>query len=184
MVTFTATVPSGATGTIQFRDSAANLGGPVTIAGGVAAFAISTLSAGTHLDHGRLQWRYESHGCDLGRVDSTGHPGDPDGDGQQQHAHLQSTQCNAWIHDHRIRRQRHAGELGHRHAHSVDRGDAGLTGRQLSDCGRAGFAGRIELHLRVREWCADRDQSDARNRRDYGLSPWPLRSTPLPGARV
>ena len=49
MVIFTATVPSGATGTIQFRDSAANLGGPVIIAGGVAAFPISTLSAGTHL---------------------------------------------------------------------------------------------------------------------------------------
>jgi hypothetical protein len=49
MVVFTATVPSGATGTIQFRNSAANLGGPVTIAGGVAAFPISTLPAGTHL---------------------------------------------------------------------------------------------------------------------------------------
>ena len=73
MVTFTATVPSGATGTIQFRDSAANLGGPVTIAGGAAALSIGTLSAGTHLDHGRLQWRYESHGCDLGRADATGH---------------------------------------------------------------------------------------------------------------
>ena len=49
MVTFTATVPSGATGTIQFRDSATNLGGPVTIAGGAAALSIGTLSAGTHL---------------------------------------------------------------------------------------------------------------------------------------
>ena len=50
MVSFTATVPSGATGTIQFRNSAANLGGPVTIAGGVAAFPISTLPSGTHLN--------------------------------------------------------------------------------------------------------------------------------------
>ncbi len=49
VVTFTATVPSGATGTIQFRDRAANLGGPVTISGGAAAFSIGTLSAGTHL---------------------------------------------------------------------------------------------------------------------------------------
>jgi Bacterial Ig-like domain (group 3) len=48
IVTFTATVPSGVTGTIQFRNGAVNLGGPVTIAAGVAAFATSTLAPGTH----------------------------------------------------------------------------------------------------------------------------------------
>jgi MBG domain (YGX type)/Bacterial Ig-like domain (group 3)/FG-GAP-like repeat len=47
-VTFTATVASGASGTIQFRDGSANLGGPVTLAGGVAAYATSALAAGTH----------------------------------------------------------------------------------------------------------------------------------------
>jgi MBG domain (YGX type)/Bacterial Ig-like domain (group 3)/FG-GAP-like repeat len=47
-VTFAATVPSGATGTIQFRDSSADLGGPVALAGGVAAYATSALAAGTH----------------------------------------------------------------------------------------------------------------------------------------
>ena len=47
-VTFTATVPSGATGTIQFKDGAVNIGGPVTIAGGVAAFATSALMRGSH----------------------------------------------------------------------------------------------------------------------------------------
>ena len=47
-VTFTATVPSGATGTIQFRAGAANLGSPVTIAGEVAAFATRALTPGAH----------------------------------------------------------------------------------------------------------------------------------------
>ena len=47
-VTFTATVASGATGTIQFKDGAANLGGPVTLAGGVATFTTSALMRGTH----------------------------------------------------------------------------------------------------------------------------------------
>ena len=45
---FTATVPSGATGTIQFRNGAVNLGAPVTIAAGVAAIATTTLTPGTH----------------------------------------------------------------------------------------------------------------------------------------
>jgi sugar lactone lactonase YvrE len=48
VVTFTATVPSGATGTIQFMSGAVNLGGPVTIAAGVAAFATRALTQGTH----------------------------------------------------------------------------------------------------------------------------------------
>jgi Big-like domain-containing protein len=48
LVTFTATVPSGATGTIQFMNGAVNLGGPVTIAAGVAAFATYALTQGTH----------------------------------------------------------------------------------------------------------------------------------------
>ena len=47
-VTFTATVASAATGTIQFKDGTANLSGPVTLAGGVAAFATSALMQGTH----------------------------------------------------------------------------------------------------------------------------------------
>jgi len=47
-VTFTATVPSGATGTIQFMDGTANVGGPVTLAGGVAAFTTNALMQGTH----------------------------------------------------------------------------------------------------------------------------------------
>ncbi len=48
IVMFTATVPSGATGTIQFRNGAVNLGAPVTIAAGVAAIATTTLTPGTH----------------------------------------------------------------------------------------------------------------------------------------
>ncbi|HEY6376298.1 MAG TPA: Ig-like domain repeat protein [Edaphobacter sp.] len=47
-VTFTATVPSGATGTIQFKDGGANVGAPVTLAGGVATFTTSALMQGTH----------------------------------------------------------------------------------------------------------------------------------------
>jgi hypothetical protein len=47
-VMFTATVPSGATGTIQFRNGAVNLGAPVTIASGVAAIATTSLITGTH----------------------------------------------------------------------------------------------------------------------------------------
>ncbi len=48
-VTFTATVPSGATGTIQFKDgTGTNLGAPVTLAGGVATVVASALTAGTH----------------------------------------------------------------------------------------------------------------------------------------
>jgi len=45
---FTATVSSGATGTIQFRNGAVNLGAPVTIAAGVAAIATTSLTPGTH----------------------------------------------------------------------------------------------------------------------------------------
>jgi Bacterial Ig-like domain (group 3)/MBG domain (YGX type)/FG-GAP-like repeat len=48
IVMFTATVPSGATGTIQFRNGALNLGAPVTIAAGAAAIATTTLTPGTH----------------------------------------------------------------------------------------------------------------------------------------
>ncbi len=51
-VTFTATVMSGAgtpTGTVQFKDGAANLGAPVALNGsGVAQFSTSSLSIGTH----------------------------------------------------------------------------------------------------------------------------------------
>jgi Bacterial Ig-like domain (group 3)/IPTL-CTERM motif len=48
-VTFTATVTGTTpTGTVQFKDGAANLGAPVTLAGGTAAFTTSSLSAGTH----------------------------------------------------------------------------------------------------------------------------------------
>jgi hypothetical protein len=46
-VTFTATVPSGATGTITFMDAATTLG-TVPIAGNSAAFSTSTLVASTH----------------------------------------------------------------------------------------------------------------------------------------
>ncbi len=48
MVIFTATVPSGATGTIQFLDGGGPLSGLVPIAGGVAAFATSALMRGSH----------------------------------------------------------------------------------------------------------------------------------------
>lgn len=48
-VTFTATVTGTTpTGTVQFKDGAANLGAPVALAGGVAAFSTSSLTAGTH----------------------------------------------------------------------------------------------------------------------------------------
>jgi autotransporter-associated beta strand protein len=52
-VTFTATVAgSGATGTVTFFDGAAipanQIGGPVTIVGGMATFSTSTLTGGTH----------------------------------------------------------------------------------------------------------------------------------------
>jgi hypothetical protein len=46
-VTFTATVPSRATGSIQFR-SLVNLGSPVTIVGTTAAITLSTLPEGSH----------------------------------------------------------------------------------------------------------------------------------------
>jgi alpha-tubulin suppressor-like RCC1 family protein len=45
-VTFTATVPSGATGTIQFRDSGSNLGPAVTIASNQAQLTTSALAVG------------------------------------------------------------------------------------------------------------------------------------------
>ncbi|HEX7925754.1 MAG TPA: Ig-like domain repeat protein, partial [Bradyrhizobium sp.] len=48
-VTFTATVTGASpTGTVQFKDGAANLGAAVTLAGGVAAFTTSSLAAGSH----------------------------------------------------------------------------------------------------------------------------------------
>jgi hypothetical protein len=48
-VTFTATVTGASpTGTIQFKDGAGNLGGPVAIAGAVATLTTSALTQGTH----------------------------------------------------------------------------------------------------------------------------------------
>ncbi|HEV8614863.1 MAG TPA: Ig-like domain repeat protein [Methylomirabilota bacterium] len=53
-VTFTATVTPGLggsgtpTGTVQFQDNGVNVGGPVSLVGGVAAFSISTLTPGAH----------------------------------------------------------------------------------------------------------------------------------------
>ncbi|HXP08168.1 MAG TPA: Ig-like domain repeat protein [Acidobacteriaceae bacterium] len=47
LVTFTATVPSGATGTVQFEDGTTVLG-TGTISGATAAFTTSTLAVGTH----------------------------------------------------------------------------------------------------------------------------------------
>ncbi|WP_342728508.1 Ig-like domain repeat protein [Bradyrhizobium sp. B097] len=48
-VTFTATVTGASpTGTVQFKDGAANLAGPVTLAGGVATFTTSSLASGNH----------------------------------------------------------------------------------------------------------------------------------------
>jgi hypothetical protein len=48
-VTFTATVPSGATGTITFEDNGTPISGAVTISGGTASFTTSALVVGTHL---------------------------------------------------------------------------------------------------------------------------------------
>ncbi len=51
-VTLTATVaapaPGTKTGTVQFKDGAGNLGSPATVAGGVATFSSTTLTAGPH----------------------------------------------------------------------------------------------------------------------------------------
>lgn len=47
-VTFTATVPTDATGTVTFFDGATAINTPVTVASGTAATTISTLSVGTH----------------------------------------------------------------------------------------------------------------------------------------
>ena len=48
-VTFTATVsPTNATGSVQFKDGAGNLGSPVTVSGGTAALTTSALSVGGH----------------------------------------------------------------------------------------------------------------------------------------
>ena len=47
-VTFTATVPSGATGSIQFKDGGANRSGNIPLVGQVAAFTTNELTPGTH----------------------------------------------------------------------------------------------------------------------------------------
>ena len=47
-VTFTATVPSGATGTVTFENNGTAISGTVPISGATAAFATSTLVAGSH----------------------------------------------------------------------------------------------------------------------------------------
>jgi hypothetical protein len=48
-ITLTATVTgSNPTGTVQFKDGAANLSGPVALVGGVASYATNTLGAGAH----------------------------------------------------------------------------------------------------------------------------------------
>jgi hypothetical protein len=46
-VTLTATVTSGVAGTVQFSVGSTNLGGPVTVSGGVASFTTSALPGGT-----------------------------------------------------------------------------------------------------------------------------------------
>ena len=49
-VTFTATVTGATpTGTVQFKDGAANLGSPAALSGGVATLATSALTAGLHV---------------------------------------------------------------------------------------------------------------------------------------
>jgi Bacterial Ig-like domain (group 3)/MBG domain (YGX type)/FG-GAP-like repeat/FG-GAP repeat len=48
VVTFTATVPTGVTGTIQFRNGAVNLGSPLILEGTTAAMTLSTLAQGVH----------------------------------------------------------------------------------------------------------------------------------------
>ena len=47
-MTFTATVPAGATGTVTFEDNGAAISGAVPISGTIATFATSTLVVGTH----------------------------------------------------------------------------------------------------------------------------------------
>jgi hypothetical protein len=47
-VTFTATLPGDATGTVQFQDNGANLGSPVSVSAGSAQLMTSTLTLGTH----------------------------------------------------------------------------------------------------------------------------------------
>jgi hypothetical protein len=47
-VTFTATVPSSATGTVTFFDGATQIGAAVTVASGAASATTSTLTVGTH----------------------------------------------------------------------------------------------------------------------------------------
>jgi parallel beta-helix repeat protein len=47
-VTFTATVPAGATGTVQFTIDGVASGSPVTIVGNTASITVSNLSVGTH----------------------------------------------------------------------------------------------------------------------------------------
>ncbi len=47
-VTFTATVPAGATGTVTFEDNGVAISGALPISGSTATFATSTLVAGTH----------------------------------------------------------------------------------------------------------------------------------------
>jgi sugar lactone lactonase YvrE len=48
-VTFTATVPNGATGSIQFQSDGVNLGGPVVIGGTVVTLTTAGLLQGSHL---------------------------------------------------------------------------------------------------------------------------------------
>jgi hypothetical protein len=47
-VTLKATVSPAAAGSVQFKDGAANLGSPVTVAGGIAQMSTTSLSAGSH----------------------------------------------------------------------------------------------------------------------------------------
>ena len=55
VVTLTATVTSGATGTVTFEDGATSIG-TGTIASGVATLTVSALTVGTHARHGELWW--------------------------------------------------------------------------------------------------------------------------------
>ena len=48
-ITFTATVPSGATGTVQFYDNVTALGAAVAVSSGVASYSTSSLASGTHV---------------------------------------------------------------------------------------------------------------------------------------
>ena len=108
-VTFTATVPAGATGTVTFEDNGTAISGAVPISGTTAVFTTSTLVAGTHPIIAVYSGDTQLQRSDFVRTDAGREQGDADRDGERRQPFLWDGKSRLHQHDHRLREWRHVG---------------------------------------------------------------------------